>query len=139
MDLDEKILDLLKETASRFLELQKEVANRLNIKKNFYKILIKLGLENKPINQTCLGELCAIDKPATSRLVTDMEKEGFILKTSKDGNKKEIMVSPTPKGVDMITKMKTLMDELKPKYFNELATSEKEEFVTIFEHLLKGE
>ena len=139
MNLNEKILDLLKETAYRFFELQKEVANKLNIKKNYYKILIKLGIEKKAINQTCLGELCSIDKPATSRLVADMEKDGLILKNLKNGSKKEFMISLSEKGEKTLERISSLMDELKPKYFNELATSEKEEFVTIFEHLLKGE
>ncbi len=138
MNLDEKLLALLKETTSRFLELQKEVSSRLNIKKNFYKILLKLGIEKCPINQTCLGELCSIDKPATSRLVADMEKEDLILKTNKEGNRKEIFITITEKGKEMIDKISALLDELKPKYFNELKDSEKEILINLFEnHLLK--
>ena len=61
---------------------------KLNIKRNYYKVLLKLGIEKKPINQTNLGEICSIDKPATSRLVGEMEQEGFIERGAKDGNKK---------------------------------------------------
>jgi DNA-binding MarR family transcriptional regulator len=139
MNLNEKILDLLKETAYRFFELQKEVANKLNIKKNYYKILIKLGIEKKAINQTCLGELCSIDKPATSRLVADMEKDGLILKNLKNGSKKEFMISLSEKGEKTLERISSLMDELKPKYFNEPAEKEKKEFITIFENLLSKE
>ena len=139
MNLNEKILDLLKETAYRFFELQKEVANKLNIKKNYYKILIKLGIEKKAINQTCLGELCSIDKPATSRLVADMEKDGLIFKNLKNGSKKEFMISLAEKGVKTLEKITALMDELKPKYFNEVEMKQKEEFINIFENILAKE
>lgn len=139
MDLNEKILSLIKETTYRLLELQKEIASKLNIKKSFYKVLVKLGDEKKPVNQTILGDLCGVDKPAISRLIANMEKENLILKRAKDGNKKEFMISITDKGLKILEKVTTLMDELKLKYFNELEINEKEIFVGIFEKLLEKE
>ena len=139
MDLDDKIFELLKETANRFFCLQKDIAQKLGIKKNYYKILLKLGIEKKPINQTCLGEICGIDKPATSRLVSEMEQEGFIERNLKDGNKKELFLSISKKGEEILQRITTLTEELKSKYFNELNNNDKEQLIVLFEKNLKKE
>ena len=137
MNLDDKILELLKETANRFFCLQKEIAQKLNIKRNYYKVLLKLGIEKKPINQTNLGEICGIDKPATSRLVGEMEQEGFIERGAKDGNKKEIFISISNKGREILNKITKLTKELKAKYFGNLDDDEKEQLIVLFEKNLK--
>ena len=137
MNLDDKILELLKETANRFFCLQKEIAQNLNIKRNYYKVLLKLGIEKKPINQTNLGEICGIDKPATSRLVGEMEQEGFIERGAKDGNKKEIFISISNKGREILNKITKLTKELKAKYFSDLDDDEKEQLIVLFEKNLK--
>ena len=137
MNLDDKILELLKETANRFFNLQKEIAQKLNIKRNYYKVLLKLGIEKKPINQTNLGEICSIDKPATSRLVGEMEQEGFIERGAKDGNKKEIFISISNKGREILNKITKLTKELKTKYFSDLGDDEKEQLIVLFEKNLK--
>ena len=137
MNLDDKILELLKETANRFFCLQKEIAQNLNIKRNYYKVLLKLGIEKKPINQTNLGEICGIDKPATSRLVNEMEQEGFIERGAKDGNKKEIFISISNKGREILNKITKLTKELKAKYFSDLDDDEKEQLIVLFEKNLK--
>lgn len=137
MNLDDKILELLKETANRFFGLQKEIAQKLNIKRNYYKVLLKLGIEKKPINQTNLGEICGIDKPATSRLVNEMEQEGFIERGAKDGNKKEIFISISNKGREILNKITKLTKELKAKYFSDLDDDEKEQLIVLFEKNLK--
>ena len=139
MNLDDKILELLKETANRFFCLQKEIAQKLNIKRNYYKVLLKLGIEKKPINQTNLGEICGIDKPATSRLVGEMEQEGFIERGAKDGNKKEIFISISNKGREILNKITKLTKELKAKYFSDLDDDEKEQLIVLFEKNLKKE
>ncbi len=137
MNLDDKILELLKDTANRFFCLQKEIAQKLNIKRNYYKVLLKLGIEKKPINQTNLGEICGIDKPATSRLVNEMEQEGFIERGAKDGNKKEIFISISNKGREILNKITKLTKELKTKYFSDLDDDEKEQLIVLFEKNLK--
>lgn len=137
MNLDDKILELLKDTANRFFCLQKEIAQKLNIKRNYYKVLLKLGIEKKPINQTNLGEICGIDKPATSRLVNEMEQEGFIERGAKDGNKKEIFISISNKGREILNKITELTKELKTKYFSDLDDDEKEQLIVLFEKNLK--
>lgn len=139
MNLDDKIIELLKETANRFFYLQKEIAQKLNIKKNYYKVLLKLGIEKKPINQTNLGEICGIDKPATSRLVVEMEQEGLIERGLKDGNKKEIFLSISKKGKQVLDKISELTNELKSKYFNELSNEEKSQLIFLFEKNLQKE
>lgn len=139
MNLDDKILELLKETANRFFSLQKEIAQKLNIKRNYYKVLLKLGIEKKPINQTNLGEICSIDKPATSRLVGEMEQEGFIERGAKDGNKKEIFISISNKGREILNKITKLTKELKAKYFSDLDDDEKKQLIVLFEKNLKKE
>ena len=138
MNLDDKILDLLKEIANRFFYLQKDIAQTLNIKKNFYKILLKLGIEKKPVNQTQLGEICGIDKPATSRLVAEMEQEGLIEKGLKEGNKKEIYISISENGKKILAQITKLTKELKTKYFKDLSDDEKKQLIYLFEkNLLK--
>ena len=139
MNLDDKILELLKETANRFFYLQKEIAATLNIKKNFYKILLKLGLEKAPLNQTQLGEVCGIDKPATSRLVSEMEEEGLIKKSFKDGNKKELFVFLSENGEKILKQINKLTNELKTKYFKEVDDESKKALINIFENSLLKE
>ena len=117
--------------------MQKEIAQKLNIKRNYYKVLLKLGIEKKPINQTNLGEICSIDKPATSRLVNEMEQEGFIERGAKDGNKKEIFISISNKGREILNKITKLTKELKTKYFSDLGDDEKEQLIVLFEKNLK--
>ena len=123
----------------KFFCLQKEIAQKLNIKRNYYKVLLKLGIEKKPINQTNLGEICGIDKPATSRLVGEMEQEGFIERGAKDGNKKEIFISISNKGREILNKITKLTKELKAKYFSDLDDDEKEQLIVLFEKNLKKE
>ena len=121
------------------MDYKKIIAQKLNIKKNYYKVLLKLGIEKKPINQTNLGEICGIDKPATSRLVVEMEQEGFIERGLKDGNKKEIFLSISKKGKQVLDKISELTNELKSKYFNELSDEEKSQLIFLFEKNLQKE
>ena len=68
-----------------------------------------------------------------------MEQEGFIERNLKDGNKKELFLSISKKGEEILEKITILTKKLKSKYFNELDNNEKEQLIILFEKNLKKE
>ena len=136
--LDEKILQCFKEIAKRLVNLNKEILSKINIKQSYYKVLSVLSVNNN-INQTTLGDICAIDKPATSRLVNSMQKENLVAKSLQDNNKKSIYITLTEKGKNLICKINKSLNEIKNKYFNILQNDDKQTFLNLLNKTLKKE
>ena len=136
--IDEQILLGFKEIAKRLVNLNKEILSKINIKQSYYKVLSVLSVKNN-INQTTLGDICAIDKPATSRLVNSMQKEDLIQKSLQNNNKKNIYVTLTEKGKNLICKINQRVNEIKNKYFNILQNEDKQTFLNLLNKTLKKE
>ena len=136
--IDEQILQGFKEIAKRLVNLNKEILSKINIKQSYYKVLSVLSVKNN-INQTTLGDICAIDKPATSRLVNSMQKEDLIQKSLQNNNKKNIYVTLTEKGKNLICKINQRVNEIKNKYFNILQNEDKQTFLNLLNKTLKKE
>jgi len=136
--LKNSILDKFKEISKRFFLMQKEIVTTLKINKSEYKVLTFLALHNE-MTQTILGEACGFDKPATSRIVLKLLLQGYILKTYKKGNKKNIYISLSEKGKE---KAKLIGDELckiREKYFKELSQKETNIFLSLLDKSLNLE
>ena len=136
--LDEQILQAFKEIAKRLVNLNREILSKINIKQSYYKVLSVLSIKNN-INQTTLGDICAIDKPATSRLVNNMQKEDLIQKSLQNNNKKNIYITLTEKGKLLIKTINEKINKIKTNYFNDLKDNDKKTFLNLLNKSLKRE
>lgn len=136
--LDNEILKSFKEIAKRLILLNKQILSSLKIKLSYYKVLSVLSIKDN-ISQTVLGDICTIDKPATSRLVNNMKKENLITKSFLDNNKKNVYISATPKGKQLITIANKKLDEIKNNYFCDLQDNDKKTLLNLLNKTLKTE
>ena len=69
---------------------------------------IILFLSNKQTNITVnkLSEFCKINRSLASRILSDMEEDGIIVKTRNEKNRKEIFISLTSLGDEFANGLK---------------------------------
>lgn len=123
-NINNTIFEKFKEIASRLVILKKEVISSLKINKTYHKILSILNIQDG-LTQSCLGEVCDMDRPAISRLVNKMENEELLSRNLKNGNKKNMYIELTQKGKALAEKIRVKMEELKSKFFAELKDNDK--------------
>ena len=133
------VLDLISEISQRFRNMQKEIACKLNINISQYKILTILGLKQQPVSQSELSEICCIDRPAVSRLVAKMSKDGFLETHLHENNKKTIYVDLAQRGKELVQKIKNFSSNIKNKYFKELDNDNKSLFFNLLTKTLTEE
>ena len=136
MSIDSKILDRFTEVSKRVILVKRKVASSFNVSVNYYKTFAVL-LTKENINQTTLSDIYCIDKPATSRIVSSMEKDGYIRKEFKDGNKKTTYISLTKEGKELACKMAKMVEEECSNYFNELKEKDKKRLLKLLDHSIK--
>lgn len=134
-NIDNVVFEKFKEIASRLVMLKKEVIASLKINKTYHKILSILSIQNG-LTQSCLGEVCDMDRPAISRLVNKMTEEDLVSRNFKQGNKKNLYVELTQKGKALAEKIKLKMEELKKKFFAELKQEDKKNLSKLLDKTL---
>ena len=134
-NIDNVVFEKFKEIASRLVMLKKEVIASLKINKTYHKILSILSIQNG-LTQSCLGEVCDMDRPAISRPVNKMTEEDLVSRNFKQGNKKNLYVELTQKGKALAEKIKLKMEELKKKFFAELKQEDKKNLSKLLDKTL---
>lgn len=134
-NIDNVVFEKFKEIASRLVMLKKEVIASLKINKTYHKILSILSIQNG-LTQSCLGEVCDMDRPAISRLVNKMTEEDLVSRNFKQGNKKNLYVELTQKGKALAEELKLKMEELKKKFFAELKQEDKKNLSKLLDKTL---
>ena len=129
------VFDILKNLAKRLINLQRAIANLLKIKYNELKIFqsLSVGVE---MPQFKIGEVCGIDKAATSRILEKMEANGYISKIFKQGNKKTVYISLTEKGEHFNKIIQQSLVDLIPKFFNKLSEKDEHQFLKLIKKML---
>ncbi len=133
---DNKIFEKFMDIAKRLLLIQEETIKQLDLTYGYYKVLSFL-LVGKSLNQTCLSEVCGIDKPATSRLINKMYENNLITKELKNNNKKNIYISLTDEGKLKAEEIKNIITKAREKYFKPLSQDDKQMFLELLNKSLK--
>ena len=133
---DNKIFEKFMDIAKRLLLIQEEAIKQLDLTYGYYKVLSFL-LVGKSLNQTCLSEVCGIDKPATSRLINKMYENNLITKELKNNNKKNIYISLTDEGKLKAEEIKNIITRAREKYFKPLSQDDKQMFLELLNKSLK--
>ena len=133
---DNKIFEKFMDIAKRLLLIQEEAIKQLDLTYGYYKVLSFL-LVGKSLNQTCLSEVCGIDKPATSRLINKMYENNLITKELKNNNKKNIYISLTDEGKLKAEEIKSIITKAREKYFKPLSQDDKQIFLELLNKSLK--
>ena len=133
---DNKIFEKFMDIAKRLLLIQEEAIKQLDLTYGYYKVLSFL-LVGKSLNQTCLSEVCGIDKPATSRLINKMYENNLITKELKNNNKKNIYISLTDEGKLKAEEIKNIITKAREKYFKPLSQDDKQIFLELLNKSLK--
>ncbi len=94
--------------------------------------------ENEYTNQIYVGEKLVKDKPTISRMVNQLEKKEFIIKTTsfKDSRKAELSISK--KGKKLINNLYPIIEQIRLTGLNELSKTEKENIRIILEKIRKN-
>jgi len=133
--LQNSIFEKFKEISKRIFLMQKEAITSLKINSSEYKIITALAFHGE-LTQTILGEACGLDKPATSRILFKLHLQGFVTKTNKDGNKKNVYINLTDKGKIKAKVISDKLCEIKLNYFNKLNDSDTSLFLKLVENIL---
>lgn len=136
--IDDEILIKFKEIAKRLFLMHKELLSNINIKRSYYNVLTVLSI-NDNLTQTTLGDVCGMDKPAISRLVTKMSNENLVEKKYKEGNKKNIYITLSLKGKNILCKLSQKLENIKQKYFGFLNAKEKQSLLNLLDKTLVKE
>ena len=134
-NIDNIIFEKFREIAKRLFVLKKEVIASLKINKTYHKILSILTLQEN-ITQSCLGEVCDMDRPAVSRIVNKMEKENLVARNFKQGNKKNLYITLTENGKALAQKIHNKMEQLKTKFFGEIQEKDKDSLNDLLDKIL---
>lgn|SRR5699024_2225654 len=99
----EEIQDILRNVGviSRALDSISNIEfKELDLAKGQFVYLVRI-YENPGIIQEKLAEMLKIDRTSASRAISNLEKNGFILKKSDENNKKNKLLFVTKKGEDL--------------------------------------
>lgn len=62
-------------------------------------------------NQKAIAEYCEIEQATVGNILLGMEKEELITRRQKDGNRRSLYVSLTPKGEELAVKVIDILNE----------------------------
>lgn len=94
--------------------------------------------ENESINQIYVGEKLIKDKPTISRMVNQLEKKEFIIKTISSTDSRKVELSISKKGRELINSIYPIIEKVRFTGLSKLSEKEKENIETILEKIRKN-
>lgn len=137
-NVNEKLLNYFKKISENFHELEKHILYHFNLNSSYHKVIFVLD-QYEELSQTELSDKCLIDKPATSRIINKMTDEGYVLKSNRGTNKKNIYIKLTEKSKILSKKIKEKLLQLKSNFFEELNSDDKQRFLSLLKKVVKKE
>lgn len=91
---------------------QKQVADiNVDITYEMVKVLILL-FENKYMNQQQIANLTFKNKASLTSLLNNMERRKLVLRNKDNADRRNKIITITPKGKDLYQKVKPILDEM---------------------------
>ena len=94
--------------------------------------------ENESISQIDVGEILVKDKPTISRMVNQLEKKKFIIKSTSSTDSRKVELSISKKGEALISSLYPIIEKIRFTGLNKLTKKEKEDIRTILEKIRKN-
>lgn len=94
--------------------------------------------ENESISQIDVGEKLVKDKPTISRMVNQLEKKKFIIKSTSSTDSRKVELSISKKGEALISSLYPIIEKIRFTGLNKLTKKEKEDIRTILEKIRKN-
>ena len=84
-------------------------------------------------NQKSIAQYCEIEQATVGTILLGMEKEGLITRRQKDGNRRSLYVSLTPKGKQAAADMENIFKEADEEAVRYLTEEEEQQLKTLLE------
>ncbi|MEP1489289.1 MAG: MarR family transcriptional regulator [Algibacter sp.] len=94
-------------------------------------LVLNVISDNKAISQISIGEKLVKDKPTISRMVNQLEKKGFITKTSSSTDSRKVELSISKKGEALINDLFPIIEQIRLTGLSQLSKNENESIETI--------
>ncbi len=98
-------------------------------------LVLNIINENEAINQISIGEKLVKDKPTISRMVNQLNKKEFIIKTTSATDSRNVELSISKKGEDLIKKLYPIIEEIRLTGLSELSKKETESIESILKKI----
>ncbi|GGG06018.1 MarR family transcriptional regulator [Dokdonia pacifica] len=94
--------------------------------------------DNETTNQIFIGEKLVKDKPTISRMVNQLDKKGFIIKTSSSSDSRQVSLSISKKGKTLIHNLQPIIEGIRLKGLQELSEKESQHIKSILNKIQKN-
>lgn len=98
-------------------------------------LVLNIINENKAINQISIGEKLVRDKPTISRMVNQLDKKKFIIKTISSTDSRNVELSISKKGEDLIKNLYPIIEEIRLTGLSKLSKEETESIESILKKI----
>ena len=75
------------------------------------QIIIMFLSTNEKVNQDTIAKTFMIDKGMVAKSLDKLERKGFVKRKQNPDNKRENIISLEQKGIDILSKMRAVLDE----------------------------
>jgi len=96
-----------------------------------YSVLLLLDNENRSVSQQFIADYLLIDKTQMVRIMDYLTKEGMITKELNALNRREYLVSLTPKAKKVIPVIKSSIDQINERMFADVTDKNKKDLYKI--------
>ena len=89
------------------------------------------------LNQINLGQQMGIDKATIVKLIDGLEKLGYVVRVSSETDRREKLLTVTPKGLKFLDKILPRMKQLEAEFLKPLSTEEKQILIEAVPKLMR--
>ncbi len=124
---------------ARLMEARLEgMITELGVTRMMWCVLSGVGLENVK-TPSALASYIGIARPTVSRVLSDMEKRGFIYRNGAKGDGRAVEIELTERGRAALDRCRPLVDDLNTHFVNKLDPRELESVLSHLDALAEGE
>lgn len=109
---------------------------RTGIKISQFPFLLELVQEEHPVTQECLSKQIAMDKGTTARAIGQLEKAGLVTRVANPQNRRQNLVSATPKGHAVSEELFTSLEQAAEIYIQGMSSAEQDAILMLMDRMI---
>lgn len=86
-------------------------------------------------NQKSLASYCEIEQTTAGGILLRMERDGLVQRTQRDGNRRDLFVSLTPRGQEMADRMQAIFQDADARAVSGLSSEETDRLLALLERV----
>ena len=110
----------------------------LGLQPSHLPFVISLSMETEPVSQEYLSCCLAIDKGSTARALGQLEKKGYVSRKTNPENRRQNLVTATPKAREASVRLKALLAETAEAFVRGFTREEKQQVLDLMDRMLSN-